>query len=230
MMNDDFILSLFKKYDIAVETGTFIGGTTKYLSKYFDEVHTIELDRIIHEQACFNLKDYKNISCYCGDSETVLKTYLIDKLNAKNKKVFFFLDAHWSGDDTVDWDNSNFKGVSSRRGRNTAHRGIEGTTPSSKEQVPLEEEIMHIYNYFNQECLIVIDDWKNFDKNLKGIKNKEFIGEDWSHLDFNIILNNIKDRLADRPKIYTTKHSEHEMFGSVYPKKIFLLEFKKITN
>jgi len=55
---------------------------------------------------------------------------------------------------------------------------------------------MNIYNHINKECLLYIDDFNKIDPiTLKGLKNKSFINEDWSHLDFNFILEKIKDRI-----------------------------------
>jgi len=225
-MNDEYLLSIFKKYPIAVETGTFIGNTTSQLAKHFKEVHTIELDKGIFEQVSESLKQTPNVSCYCGDSSHILKSELIDKLNHKNEKVFFFLDAHWSGDDSVDWENSKFKGVSSwARGKNTAHRGS-GTTPTGNEQNPLEEEIMHIYNMLENECFIMVDDWDNIGRDGVGLKNPRFCGEDWSHINFNKIKENIKDRLIGEPFVYRTQPTTQELFGSCDPKNVLLIKFK----
>ena len=189
-------------YTTAVETGTFLGETTKYLARQFNRVHTIELDKGLYDTVSNGIfKNNKNVICHLGDSATILKDKLIDELNNSplDKKVFFFLDAHWSGDDNVDWNNSNWKGVYSyERGKNTAHRG-NTQTPSAIDQVPLEEEIMHIYNNFNNECLICIDDWDKIDENGIGKKNDQFIGEDWSNINFNVIRDKIKDRLAGDP-------------------------------
>ena len=191
-----------EKYPIAVETGTFIGDTARQLARYFKEVHTIELDKGLYLQSLRGLQDVSNVSSYLGDSSFILSSELIDKLNHKDEKVFFFLDAHWSGDDTVDWENSTWKGARSwDRGKNTAHRG-NNTKPTAEEQNPLEEEIMHIYNMFNNECVIVIDDWDNIGSDGIGLKDEGFIGEDWSNIDMNKIKENIKDRLVKWTTIF----------------------------
>ena len=58
---------------------------------------------------------------------------------------------------------------------------------------------MHIYNNFNNECLICIDDWDKIDENGMGKKDDQFMGEDWSNINFNVIKEKIKDRLAGDP-------------------------------
>lgn len=195
-------------YTTAVETGTYLGDTTKYLARHFNKVHTIELDEGLYNvvsNEVFNNND--NVICHLGDSASILKNSLIDELNnsKSDKKVFFFLDAHWSGDDYVDWENSKWKGVNSwARGKNTAHRG-NTTSPSAVEQVPLEDEIFNIYENFNNECLICLDDWDKIGKDGIGKINESFIGEDWSNINFNRIKEKIKDRLAGDPFMIDNK-------------------------
>jgi hypothetical protein len=191
-----------KDYTTAVETGTYLGATTKYLQTQFNKVHTIELDEGLYNVVSKSFKNNPNIECYLGDSANVLKNHLINKLNTstEDEKVFFFLDAHWSGDDNVDWENSKWKGANSwERGKNTAHRGEDNVMPTAIEQVPLEEEIMHIYNNFENECLICVDDWDKIGIDGIGKKNAEFVGEDWSNINFNNIKDKIKDRLVGDP-------------------------------
>jgi len=209
-MDSEFYDDLWRKvipyighdYTTAVETGTYLGATTKFLARHFNRIHTIELDEELYNEASNNtFKNNKNIMCYLGDSAKVLKDRLIENLNKSklDKKVFFFLDAHWSGDDNVDWKNSKWKGVNSYiKGRNTAHRG-KTTSPSATEQVPLEDEIINIYNNFENECLICVDDWDKIDENGYGKKDDQFIGEDWSNINFNAIKEKIKNRLAGDP-------------------------------
>lgn len=212
---------IYKEYPIVVETGTFIGKTTLEFAQFFKEVHTIELDQGLFNQAAqFLYTNTSNVTCYYGDSAEVLKTKLINKLNEKYEKVFFYLDAHWSGDDSVDWENSEWKGVSSwARGCNTAHRGT-GGNPTSQEQTPLEDEIMHIYNLFKGECAIAIDDWDKIGDDGLGLQNKSFAGEDWSHINYNKILNNIGDRLSCDPVVLEgdppnfPKNEENDRLGT----------------
>ena len=60
----------------------------------------------------------------------------------------------------------------------------------------LKGEVSIIYQNIKNECVLYIDDFdKICPKTLKGLKNKCFVGEDWSHLDFNKIFQTIEDRL-----------------------------------
>ena len=179
-------------YKIAIESGTFTGKGASELSKYFEKVYTIEIDENLFQNSKERLKNNKKITFLQGDSkEVILK--LSDDINLKNSNIMFWLDAHWSGDDSVDWDKSIWTGYY----RNTGYIGkkINGLIPGIN-QVPLEQEIYQIYNNFTNECIIYIDDFDKIDpKTLKGLKNKCFIGEDYSHLDFNKIFNYIEDRI-----------------------------------
>lgn len=91
----DVIQVLASEFEIksAVETGTFIGGTTDFLSACFEEVHTIEIieDNMLKAQE--NLKENKNIQFHLGSSDSVLKSLLP---SLEGKRTLFYLDAHWN--------------------------------------------------------------------------------------------------------------------------------------
>lgn len=91
----EVIQSLAKEFEIenAVETGTFLGGTTNFLSACFDEVHTIEIVEENMHKAQEHLKNKDNIYYHLGSSETVLKEILP---NLEGKRTLFYLDAHWN--------------------------------------------------------------------------------------------------------------------------------------
>jgi predicted O-methyltransferase YrrM len=87
----------FLKYhhqiDTAVETGTFLGSTTRFLSTYFNNVHTIEVSEPILKNAKLLLQYRSNIQCHLGSSEKVLKEILP---SLQGQRLFFYLDAHWN--------------------------------------------------------------------------------------------------------------------------------------
>jgi len=172
------------RYRTVVETGTCLGYSTNNLAKAFSLVHTIELNQKLYENAVRNFNIYPHVMCHYGDSKEVLKT-LVPQLSGQ---VIFFLDAHWSGDNSVDWKNSLWKGY----GVETSYVGLE---PTPENQVPLLEEIRIIHSEYPEECIIYIDDADKFDRNGKGISDKGFVGEDWSHLSLEHIKEVIKDRM-----------------------------------
>jgi hypothetical protein len=98
-INEHFLKLLkddYTKYNIFIETGTATGDTIFSMKKYFDKLYTIELS----EKYYNNTKNKYNgtkISFILGDSSTEL-----DKLVSNiNDKAIFFLDGHWSSDDTA---------------------------------------------------------------------------------------------------------------------------------
>ncbi len=93
---------VFNKYNLEnsiwIETGTYLGTSTSYLSKISKFVHTIEPSKKYYNISKENLKNIENISIYNGASEEILP----DILNSINdeENVCFWLDGHFSGGDT----------------------------------------------------------------------------------------------------------------------------------
>jgi len=77
----------------AVETGTFMGGGARRLSRYFDKVETIELSRryAIRAKILFALNP--RISVRHGDSAQLLRPAA--------EPTLYWLDGHWSGGATA---------------------------------------------------------------------------------------------------------------------------------
>jgi hypothetical protein len=199
------------EYRTVVETGTYKGTSALRLAEHFERVFTIEIDETLHQKASnrFANKDKQNIVALHGDSRDILPS-LVPELCIGDKvhdKVIFWLDAHWSGDESVDWENSKWKGYGSNTGFSGKEKGDNAVAiPSSRQQVPLEEEIMCIYDAFQNECLIYIDDFDKIDPETKiGRKDEKFVGEDWSHLNFNKILDQIDSRTVMVRNLGTTR-------------------------
>ena len=113
---------------IFIETGTFYGTTSEWASKLFKVVYTIEKDTHFF-QAAEKKFNNTNVNCINGDSSTCLSSIL------KNidDTVIFWLDAHWSCEDTS----------------------------GEEKECPLLEEIS-IINKWNRDCVILIDDASYF--------------------------------------------------------------------
>ena len=88
-------------------------------------------------------------------------------------KCIFFLDGHWSNMDTA----------------------------KGKKDCPLEEEITHINNLFQEEAIIIIDDFRLFGLDPSSGK----LGEDWSKIDKETLLKIISPRIS---KVY---HMDSEL-------------------
>ena len=164
--------------NIAIETGTCRGNGTKLLAKFFPRVISIELSEELFRtaKARFELEGLANIELLQGDSVNLLPS-ILESLPPE-AKLFFFLDAHWSGDSTVSWKESAWAGY----GIDTAHLGKAGDLPSSEQQCPLDRELEAIVSLWRGSALLLIDDTKNLPPHGNGKQNVAFQGEDWSHL------------------------------------------------
>jgi hypothetical protein len=87
--------NIFIKYALVnsdwVETGTYKGNTTRFLSKRFPHVYSIEPDVELYKKACYRFKG-KNVTLFNGISENVLPK-LLPKLRGN---LNFWLDGHYS--------------------------------------------------------------------------------------------------------------------------------------
>jgi hypothetical protein len=84
-------LKLASNYDDFIETGTYKGDTSKWASKYFNNVFTIEASEIVYKKLNFN--SYPNITSIFGNSVEHLDNIL-------NNNSIIYLDAHYSGRST----------------------------------------------------------------------------------------------------------------------------------
>lgn len=178
----------YSRIDTVVETGTFLGEGTSVMAAHFRTVITIELSTTLYDLARTRLagKHYGHVRFLNADSRNALRCVV----NTLEQPAIFFLDAHWSGDASVDWKRSNWKGY----GVNTAHSGV-ARKPSSKQQVPLEEEVAAIASTFRCYGVIYIDDADNFDESGRGLKNHNFVGEDWTALRLSKLKTLLRNRL-----------------------------------
>lgn len=123
-----------KEFTIFVETGTHYGNTLKNVLSFFKEIHTIELSENFYNRALNIFNDYKNVKFYLGDSSELLAKII----NVLNNPTIFFLDGHFSSEDTA----------------------------QGKKDVPLIEELISINNSFLHESIIIIDDYRLFGTNF----------------------------------------------------------------
>ncbi len=151
-----------------VETGSLYGHTSIHASYLFEKVFTIELSDHLYnclkpvEAARPNLKVFK------GNSKDVLPE-IIQSLSGP---TVFFLDAHWSGDNSIDWSKGRFQGYPT----DTAHSGA-NQNPEPAEQKPIVSEYTQIFDTFLDAALLIIDDWE-----LVGKTEDVFEKFDWSHI------------------------------------------------
>jgi predicted O-methyltransferase YrrM len=88
------VYGLLKAYGVkaAVETGSFVGATTKWLSNNVDLCYGIEVQEEFCEKAKANATDAQVI---LGSSTEVLPQVLEE---IENGPVFFFIDSHWKNE------------------------------------------------------------------------------------------------------------------------------------
>jgi hypothetical protein len=174
----------------AIETGTCRGNGTRTLAQHFPRVITIELSEELSREAKKRLSgsEFSHVEFIAGDSSAELRKAL-NALQAE-KSIFIFLDAHWSGDQSVAWEKDGWQGY----GLDTAHRGA-GTSPSGPEQCPLAEELAIIAKHWPGRAHVLIDDTKNIPLSGPGLKSGTFPGEDWSHLSRERLLSIVNIRL-----------------------------------
>jgi hypothetical protein len=85
-----------------VETGTYLGDTTKFLAKKFPKslIYSLEPDKKLFQFAKLRLKKFKNIRLVNASSEEYFDKIVKDRRSATN----FWLDGHFSGDVTFKGD------------------------------------------------------------------------------------------------------------------------------
>jgi hypothetical protein len=77
-----------------IETGTYLGVTTKRCAQIFDQVYTVELSEELAEKAANFLARDRHVKVICADALEALPKVLEDEAV---KNAFVFLDGHFSG-------------------------------------------------------------------------------------------------------------------------------------
>ena len=114
---------------VFIETGTYMGdGVREALKCGFSEIYSIEIDpnRYLNCKKMFS--ENKNVTIILGDSGKVLPE-LLKKIN---KKITFWMDAHYCGDGALIGD----------------------------KWCPLKEEFNAIKNHSIKEHTLLVDDWR----------------------------------------------------------------------
>jgi hypothetical protein len=115
----------------AVETGTFLGDTTAFLSDRCSQVFTIELDPGLAERARQRFRDLSHVTVLEGDSTDLLQSVLAQL----DEPALFWLDGHFSG----------------------CHEGVQTARGSSDTPLVHELQALVRWKHFTSSA-IVIDD------------------------------------------------------------------------
>ncbi len=127
------VLSKYKNMYF-VETGTYLGDTVNNALKIgFNNIYSIELSEDLYVQNIEKYQNNKNVSLFCGDSSKIL----FDVIKNINSKITFWLDAHYSG----------------------------GNTVKGKKNCPIINELNLIKKHKLKNHIILIDDIRLFGKN-----------------------------------------------------------------
>ena len=94
-MRENFIHNAF-----CVETGTYLGETTSFLSSFSNHVTTIEPSQVLFKYSVEKFKNRQNVEVLNGTSEDLLEE-ILKKIPDKTN-VNFWLDGHFSGDVTFE--------------------------------------------------------------------------------------------------------------------------------
>jgi hypothetical protein len=116
-----------------IETGTWRGDMVASVLESFKRIYSIELDEVLCEKARQRFAGNSHVSILYGDSATVLPQVL----SKVNETCLFWLDGHYSGNETS--------------------KGIKET--------PVIEELTGIFAHPIQNHAILIDDAREFASN-----------------------------------------------------------------
>ena len=75
-----------------IEVGSFRGVTTRRLARFFQHVHSIEIEPALFAEAQHRCASCKNVTMHLGDGKHILK-----ELIPKVSRCLVFLDGHFSG-------------------------------------------------------------------------------------------------------------------------------------
>lgn len=87
------VYNLIAEWNIStvIETGTYMGDTTRYIAAIAQNVHTIECNKDYYNVVSKKLSELKNVTSHFGSSPEILAK-ILPTLPGRN---FIFLDAHW---------------------------------------------------------------------------------------------------------------------------------------
>lgn len=82
-----------ESYTTIIETGTFLGESTRFFASHFQQVYTIEVSDMLYARARDKLAQLANVEVLHGDSGVVLES-LMTRIDSP---CVIYLDGHYSG-------------------------------------------------------------------------------------------------------------------------------------
>lgn len=94
----ELVIRIQREFHITefVETGTYMGGTAKWASAHFQHVRTVEASKYYYDCLMLEHLAYQNVDFVFGDSRLELQKIV----PALQGPAIFWLDGHWSGENT----------------------------------------------------------------------------------------------------------------------------------
>jgi len=136
-----------------IETGTYYGNTTSYLSKISEKVISIEADLRLADLAQEKFKNVDNIEVLHGKSEELLRDILIN--NYRYKNICIYLDAHLCHD----------------------HLNNKKTFGNENNGTPIKLELEFIESQMNNfdNLNLLIDDIRLFNSNFQNYPDNNYL-------------------------------------------------------
>lgn len=93
-------LRLKKLFDInvAVETGSCLYSTTKWLGENFDNVYTVEINADFAKYGSHKVLDMNNVNHTVGMSSINFIKEVLSEAISDSDRCLYFLDAHWGNE------------------------------------------------------------------------------------------------------------------------------------
>ncbi len=94
------VLSRDGRSDVWIETGTYLGDTTGFLTKIAKEVYSLEPSKFLFENAIKRFSSNSRVKLFNGTSEEKLAEVIELILQSEHKIISFWLDGHYSAGKT----------------------------------------------------------------------------------------------------------------------------------
>ena len=137
-----------------IETGTYYGDKIQAFKNLFSKIYSIELDSQLYEKAKQRFKDSSNIEILQGDSSKIL----LEILSGIRGTILFWLDAHYSGDNTARGNNetpilNELKAIMKMHPKNNVILIDDTRLFIGKNDYPTVDELIHWVNRNNKSKL-----------------------------------------------------------------------------
>ena len=144
-LNKSFVKKINKIFNskMFIETGTYLGNTALRAKEFFDEVHTIEVEKSLYLKAKERFSGTINLNTHFGDSGEIISSLI----SSNKKTATIWLDGHFSG----------------------FHDGHQ--TGMGALNTPIKAELESIKRGERKDYVLMIDDIRLFDHTVENLDN-----------------------------------------------------------